>query len=146
MSKQTTDAAPDDAELRQLLAELEATLDAEPQGLNFAELAEDARLQSLAIQLWKDVQTRSAISKQNFEEALKKEDLTPADLWAPGMTERLEVSSTRAEIDRFKTKLKFRSDVLQVLLEETMADLEKAENWIASDEASVPEGDGAPRH
>lgn len=125
-----------DTELASLLADLEAAMDGEPpRGLNFAELAQDTQLQRLAVQLWKEVQMRSAVSKQKFEEALRREDLTPADLWAPGMTEKLTVSSTGAEIERYKTKLKFRADVLTALLEETMADLTKAESWAASDAA-----------
>lgn len=127
--------------MRQLLADLEASMDGEPRGLNFAELAQDRRLQRLAIQLWKEIHTRSSISRQKFEQLLRREDLTPADLWAPGITESLNVASTGAEIARFKAKLRFRADVLTVLLEETMADLEKAESWTASD----ANDDDAPR-
>ncbi|NWG70393.1 MAG: hypothetical protein HXY23_02130 [Parvularculaceae bacterium] len=141
MNQSSADASADAAEMRQLLADLEASMDGEPRGLNFAELAQDRRLQRLAVQLWKEVQTRSAISKQKFEQLLRREDLTPADLWAPGITESLNVASTGAEIARFKAKLRFRADVLTVLLEETMADLERAESWTASD----AKDDGAPR-
>ena len=140
---QAIGSTEEEAELRRLLADLESTMDEAPRGLNFSELAQDSQLQRLALQLWKEIQTRSAVSKQKFEAALQRENLTPADLWAPGMTEGLNVASTTAEIERFKTKLKFRADVLTVLLEETMADLEKAEGWIASDAPQGSEGDGA---
>jgi hypothetical protein len=134
----------DAAELRRVLADFETAIDGEPRGLNFSELARDAQLQRLAADLWKDVQNRSEMSRQKFEEALKREKLTLADLIAPGLSEGLNVASTSSEIARFKTKLRFRAEVLTVLLEETMADLDKAEAWIPSDAPRSSEGKADP--
>lgn len=133
MSTSFADASREKAELLELLADLESTAGEEAGALSFPAVAQDRQLQNLAIQLWKDVQTRNSVSRQKFEEALLREDLTLADLWAPGITEGLTVASTIAEIERYKSKLRFRADVLKVLLEESLGDLAKAERWIASD-------------
>lgn len=122
-------------EMNQLIEEIDAAFDGEPGGLDFARLAQDRTLQRLAIQLWRDMQSRASISKQKFEELLRREDLTPADLWAPGLTEGLTVDSTVAEIDKYKAKLRIRAEILTALLAETNADLGKAERWVGSDKA-----------
>lgn len=121
--------------MNQLIEEIDAAFDGEPTGLDFARLAQDQTLQRLAIQLWRDMQARAGVSRQKFDELLQREDLTPADLWSPGLTEGLTVDSTVAEIDRYKTKLRIRAELLTVLLAETNADLGKAERWVGSDKA-----------
>lgn len=95
----------------------------EPVSLNARDLVVDRELRQLAWRLWQEQQRRHGKAPRR---RLADADLEPSDLWQPGVTETLQTCSTEDELKRYRLKLRFRADLLEALLEETLADLERA--------------------
>jgi hypothetical protein len=91
----------------------------EPTGLDDPASRGDADFQEFTLSLWRQVQSARSSNKREMED----EGLTTGDLWAPGITEFLPTSSTPEELRRYKQKLLFRANVLEVILTETVAEL-----------------------
>lgn len=100
---------------------------------DFRRFRHDAQLQQLALDLWRDYLERSGLGKEKLGEILDREDLKPADLWAPGLSETITVGSTEDEVRRYRKKLEFRAEVLSGLLRETLGELERSARWRPSD-------------
>ncbi|MEQ1931309.1 MAG: hypothetical protein ABL957_12390 [Parvularculaceae bacterium] len=133
--KRKAGSSAQSAEIHEFVDDLESILEGEPRGMSVAELMYDRQLQRLGMQLWGEIQSRGA-GQQSFEDALGKESLTPAELWSAGGADAS--ASTTGEIARYKAKLRLRTDILTVLLEETIEELEKAERWVGCDAGAAP--------
>jgi len=105
------------------------TLEERARTLDFRRLRHDAQLQRLALQLWREYLERTSVSREKLDELLDREDLKPADLWAPGLTEALTVACTAEELRRYRKKLEFRAQILSSVLEETLSELERSAKW-----------------
>ncbi len=115
----------DRQELRAFLAlEMGGRLgeDGDIAGLRLADLVADPDLKAMGLTLWRQMTARKPVA-QRIEEA----GLTVTDLFAPGMTEFVTTSSTAEELARYRQKLAFRADLLEKLLEETLAELENVD-------------------
>ena len=124
---------PEDDELAgvfALLDSLDVAGEDVARGLDYKRLAQEEKLKDLAGSLWHEYQSRISISKEAFEAALDRDDLTLGDLFAPGVTEFVETASTQDELDHYKKKLQFRMELLELFLTETMEELSKAERWV----------------
>ncbi len=138
---------PEDNELAgvfALLDSLDVADDDVSRGLDYKRLAQEEKLKDLAGSLWREYQRRISISKEAFEAALARDDLTLGDLFAPGVTEFVETSSSQEELDQYKKKLQFRIELLELFLTETMEELSKAERWVP--QAQEVDADPQPEH
>lgn len=97
--------------------------DGEPLGVDLRDLRFDREVRQLAWRLWRDYQKSVRVQPQ----ALVDAGLSPVELWQPGITESLETCSTEDELRRYRQKLRFRADFLEIMLEETLTEMEKAD-------------------
>lgn len=98
-------------------------------GLEFRRLRDDAELQRLLVQLCREYLERSSVSREKLEQTLEREDLKPADLWAPGLSETMTVGSTEEELTGYRKKLEFRVQLLLAILEASLDELERSAKW-----------------
>ncbi|MEO1043711.1 MAG: hypothetical protein AAFX52_15630 [Pseudomonadota bacterium] len=122
-------------ELRALIEDLDASGLTISRGLDFKRLVHDQKLRDLGVTLWREYQARVSISRERFEAVLEKEDVTFADLWAPGVTESVETGSSEAELSSYRRKLELRIELLELLLRESRDDLSRSLRWTAKDAA-----------
>ena len=110
-----------------LAAELGHSVDhwGEPSGLERAMSGDDPDFREFMIALWRQVQQGRAMQAQLRE--MEREGLSPADLWAPGMTEFIPTSTSSDDFRRYQKKLLFRANILEALLTETVAELKRME-------------------
>ena len=85
-------------------------------------LLKDPKIRDLGLRLWRQFSGAGATN----ERAMNESGLTFADLWKPGVTESVTTSSTAEELSRYRQTLEYRAKFLEALLEETLADLERA--------------------
>jgi len=86
---------------------------------------DDPDFREFMIALWRQVQQGRAMQAQLRE--MEREGLSPADLWAPGMTEFIPTSTSSDDFRRYQKKLLFRANILEALLTETVAELKRME-------------------
>ncbi|ADM09551.1 hypothetical protein PB2503_07469 [Parvularcula bermudensis HTCC2503] len=137
------DEAWEMAELRGLIDGLDSSDEPVQRGLDFKRVVQDEQLRNLGVHLWREYQAKISVSREKFDQALEAENLTLADLWAPGVTEDIDVGSSSEDVDAFKKKLMFRIQILEVLLNISRADLERAERWQPRDAVPEPDEDAA---
>ena len=94
--------------------------DGEIVGAKMREFLLDPDLRALGMRCWQQMKGRAPADAKNPGEA--GPDI--GDLFAPGMTEFVTSSSTAEELERYRTKLAFRADLLEALLKETLSELE----------------------
>ncbi|MEM6914428.1 MAG: hypothetical protein AAF511_10680 [Pseudomonadota bacterium] len=122
-------------ELRMLIEDLDASGLTISRGLDFKRLVHDQQLRNLGVTLWREYQARISVSRERFEAVLEKEDVTFADLWAPGVTEQVDTGSSEDELSAYRRKLELRIELLELLLRESRDDLARSMRWAAKDAA-----------
>ena len=115
--------------------------DGEILGVSLKDLFLDPHLKAMALRYWQQMQGKKALDEKTLEQA----GLTVSDLFAPGLTESVSSSSSPQELERYRTKLEFRADLLEALLEETIAELEGLERLQPSDEIELQPSDSMPK-
>lgn len=94
--------------------------DGEPVGLTLRQLFRDPELRQMGLRLWRQFQDYGVTDEKSLERA----GMTLDELIKPGVSETLSTSSTPEEIRRYRMKLEYRADLLEALLDETLAELE----------------------
>jgi hypothetical protein len=114
-----------------------ATVDGdEVVGIGFKDLFQDPQLRRMGIRLWKQMHGQDVVD----ETALKEASLTINDIFQPGLSECVTSSSTKEEIDRYRLKLEFRADMLEALLDQTIAELESLSHLRPADDVGGEDG------
>lgn len=92
----------------------------EPVSLTFRQFFRDPQLRQMGLRLWRQFQDYGVID----EKSLEKAGMTLDELAKPGMSEFITTSSTEEEVRRYRLKLEYRADLLEAVLQETLAELE----------------------
>jgi hypothetical protein len=108
-----------------LAAELGQPVDheGEPIGAGSALVQSDAELQAYSLHLWRQMQSGGAM--RGYIRAIERAGLTIDEVWTVGITDIQSTSSTPDELRRYQQKLLFRANLLEAILSETVADLQR---------------------
>ena len=116
--------------------------DGEPIGAGSAKARSDEDLQRYALQLWRQMQSGRVVNR--YVRAIERAGLTTDEVWTAGLGEVRTTSSTADEIRRYRQKVLFRANLLEAILTETVADLNRLEGIepaTSGDEALPPAND-----
>ena len=108
-----------------LAAELGQPVDheGEPIGAGSPLVRSDADLQAYALRLWRQMQSGRVVS--GYLRAVERAGLTIDEVWTVGIAETGTTSSSPDELRRYHQKLLFRANLLEAILSETVAELQR---------------------